>query len=803
MFSKVRTSLLSLTVIAVLIFSAIGPTIVYADDGKPPETTTPETIDSECSSDEGAGDKEGGKNKKRDKNKSGNKDSGECNSDAGAADSSGGESSDADPAEEAADTSGGESAPDGTATDATGGGDSAEEASAPAADTPPAELLSQVPENTSVTVLNAEGQPEPLASQVAADAIATTTDPIWCPLGQAPTPGLNNCTPPFTSFTLLLNFLAANPANYTGAGTIYVEQGTYGGGESTIDFNAFNLSNISSSDLTVQGGWDPVAGTTTATSNFTVPIIIGSSTNPWGGSLTISNIVITGAAQTGLTLYSQNDITLLNVDSTDSGAGAGAELDAGRNVTVNNANFLRNNTAGAIIRSGGNVSIAGSDFSNTINQRRQITGLDITSTGSVSLFEVLANGNRRRGADINAGGRVSIGASEFSATNGLNGGVFYGYGLRVVTPDAIDLSFVTANNNFLWGADLDAGGDVVISDSFFNANSTESSTFIDDTGLLVTSGGAVTLNRVEANGNRLIGAVIDAAGFVNIDSSTFSDNRGVTTTGTGSAFHGLGLQVVSLSNILLSGVTASGNGLTGAILDGAGITVTNSTFSNNTTGSATDLLGNGLLVIGTGNVELFEVTMDNNQVNGGTIQTAANTILDSVTATNNLANGVEVEAACTGVKTTSLTKGSIYSGNDQYGLFLVNPALSLSGSPVFANNTLGDIFPSNYAPCILPFSSGGGTSGAPTTGSSNASNLQQTVSYGTDVKVSGALVPGISLNSALGITREVIGNSVVTSIFTGNYVYVYTVFEDDSGIDNLQIILLSPAPATGVAMVGP
>ena len=61
MSNKVRTSLLSLTVIAVLIFSAIGPTIVYADDDTPPDTTTTDTI--------------------VDESHSGDNDSGECHPD--------------------------------------------------------------------------------------------------------------------------------------------------------------------------------------------------------------------------------------------------------------------------------------------------------------------------------------------------------------------------------------------------------------------------------------------------------------------------------------------------------------------------------------------------------------------------------------------------------------------------------------------------------------------------------------------------------------------------------------------------
>ena len=836
MSSKIRTSLLSLAVIAVLLFSAIGPTIVYADDGAPPDTSTADTTGgsdlSECSSDEDAedsGDSECSSNE--DAEDSGGNEGG---SDGEATDTGEGESSDADPAAELPDTSDSESAPDGAATDATGGSDSAAGADAPqpAEDAapvveeaaPPADpnLLAELPDNTSVTVLNADGQSEPLATQDAANAIASTTDPIWCPLGQPPIPDQNGCTPPFTSFADLLNHLSGN-AGFQGAGTIFVEQGVYGGGESSIDFNTYNLSNISSSDLIVQGGWNPGTNTVdpASTSNFTgVEFIIGSSTNPWGGSLTINNLVLNDPNQTGLTLYAQNDINISNVTVENSTTGGGAHLNANGNVSINNSKFLRNNTAGATINAGGDVAIANSEFSNPFNQRRQIKGLDITSTRTVSLFQVLVVGNRRVGADITAGGRVSIAGSDdthrsvFSETNGLNSGVFYGYGLRVVTPDAIDLSFVTANNNFLWGADLDAGGDVNISDSFFNANSTSSPTFIDDTGLLVTSKGAVTLNRVEASGNRLIGAVIDAVGPVNIDSSIFSDNLGVITTGTGTTYHGLGLGVVSSSGISLSGVIASGNGLTGASLDtsssltGGGITITNSIFSNNTTGSATALLGNGLLVVGAGNVVLFEVTMDGNQVNGGTIQTVANTTLDSVTATNNGTDGVQVEAIC-----THLNSGT-YSGNGQYGLNLTTSALDLAVMPTFGGNTGGDIFPANpvtCAPALLSPTPGTNPGSVVTSlGSSvstNTSNLQQAVSFipNTGNGASGTSLLGLSLNSIFtGITRDVTADAMVTSIFVGNYIYVYTIYnaDTDPSLDNLQIIFLTPAPRTQVAKVG-
>src|SRR5215212_2206875 len=621
---KVRSSLLSLVIIAVLIFSAIGPTIVYADGGTATDTPPTETTTNDCASD-GA--------------------SGECPTEAPVVDTAA--TPEAVATEVATDTGteatatdeptadGSEPNAEATAVPATEeaapateeAAPATEEAAAPAESAPateeattpteatPAEdttVLNDVPANTTVQVVNADGQSEPLATQAAAEAIATTSDPIWCPAGQAPVPGANGCTQSFTSFTALLTFLSGN-ATYQGAGTIYVQQGAYQGGESTVDFNNYNLSNISGADLTITGGWNTSTNTTdpAATSTFNnTAIVIGSSANPWGGSLSINNLDLnfnpTGQSGTGLTLYSQNDINITNVSVMNSATGAGAELNSGGNVTVNNSKFDRNKTAGAIIRATGNVAVRDSSFSNPTNGRRQITGLDIVSDGSVSLFNVLANTNREAGATINAGGRVSIGSSFFSDTKAMQGSNFIGYGLQVVTPDAIDLDTVTANDNFLWGASLNAGGNVTINNSIFNANTTASPGFIDDTGLLVTSGGSVSINNSQASDNRLIGATVNATGDVSINNSTFTNNNGVTLDSAGTpTFHGYGLQVVTPGSIFINTVTASNNTLFGAHLDaGVDVFVSNSDFSNQTSGSATDQTGRGLEISSGGNVLL-------------------------------------------------------------------------------------------------------------------------------------------------------------------------------------------------------
>src|SRR4029450_11102404 len=99
----------------------------------------------------------------------------------------------------------------------------------------------------------------------------------------------------------------------------------------------------------------------------------------------------------------------------------------------------------------------------------------------------------------------------------IKGSAFLGYVLQVIAIGDIAITNVAANDNFLWGASLN-GANVNINDSIFNANTTASPGFMDDTGLLVTSSGAlgVNINHIEANDNRLIGATITAAHDVSI-----------------------------------------------------------------------------------------------------------------------------------------------------------------------------------------------------------------------------------------------------------------------------------------------
>lgn len=774
MSDKARTSFLSLAIIVVLVFSAVSPLTVHADEGTQTEPPPAETTGDEGTATEEAAPTE-----------------------------------DKVSTDETADPQATEKAPpaeDEAATEETGDAQPAEQAapvesevatkeSAPAeseaASESKVDLLSEVPDNTAVTVLDEKGEAQPLATQAAAEAISTS-DPIWCPAGQPPVPGANGCTESFTSFNELLTFLTGN-TSYQGAGTIYVQQGEYLGSDpgNVIDFNspAYDLTNINSSSLTVTGGWNTSTNTvdpTTPTVFTDTSILIGSPANPWGGSLVIQNITIQGSGVPswnddvdGLVLHSQDDIQLENVNVIAL-SGTGAQLHAGEDadddVNIRDSSFQQNLRGGAFVTAGGNVNVLDSSFGNPspTEDRWQYLGLDIENGGATTLSGVLANNNREVGVDILSGGQVTIGSSFFNGTKEMydeNGQtVFLGYGLQVVTPDVIVIDNVTGNDNFLWGANLDAGGDIFISNSVFNANTTDDPGFIDDTGLFITGGANVALSNVDASDNRLFGAQIDAVGTVSITDSTFNNNRGEVLDASGATeFHGHGLQINTLADIFIDNTDAVGNMLFGGQLTAGGeVAISGSSFSNTQTDDATVAEGKGLEIVSGGNTSLSGVILDNNQSVGADIDAGGDVFLTGVTATNNGTDGVAVQASCTHVF------GGTYSGNGQYGINLVDSALDLASPPVFANNGAGNIFPAN--PVLCP----GATSTGGSEGLTSLSALTGTTGFGN-----------VTLNSYLANSRVGTGSQ---GIFIGQFMYVHS-------LAGLQIFALDPASQL-VAMAG-
>jgi hypothetical protein len=402
-------------------------------------------------------------------------------------------------------------------------------------------------------------------------------------------------------------------------------------------------------------------------------------------------------------------------------------------VTANN-NYLY----GAYLE-GGNTAVEDSFF--TANGSGVITeptgyGLKIVSTGYAILFNINAAdsvGNQLFGADITAVRDVTVVNAFFSGHQSVTftpclGLTFYGYGLNVVTQGDISLDEVVANYNNLWGASL-TGNNVLVSNSQFNNNVSDSNIFIDDTGLLVNASGYVDLYKVEAKENRLIGATITAAGDVYFTDSNFTDNRGFTCSldwcPEGSiTYHGYGLQVTTPGLIQVTGTNASNNNLFGASLNGALVTVSNSIFNNNG-------MGNGLTINATDNVTLTNVT-----------------------AVNNGGNGVDVTGVC---EKLVQANGGTFTDNDLYGISVIDATLNLDGTQIFANNSAGNIF-TNTGACPLvvltTLSNSGDTTNTGTdTGSDNTSNVN------TDANDTSSNTSNTGTNT----TNNSKGNTVTTS----------------------------------------
>ncbi|MBN2118808.1 MAG: right-handed parallel beta-helix repeat-containing protein [Anaerolineales bacterium] len=617
MSHKVRAIFLFLTIVAVMLVSAVGTTSVYADDGTPPPPPT-ETAEVDPPADEGEATSE--------------------------------------PTEAAPPATEEPVVEEPVATEPVVEEPAATEPEEAASTEEAATILEQVPDDTTVTVLNAEGEPQPLTSQESADAILTS-DPIWCPQNQAPTPGANGCTDSFESFDELLDFLKANETDpaYQQAGKIYVQMGTYTSDETSIDFDSYGFTSLNNYNLTVQGGWD-TSGTSINPANPTVlnvPVVIGFS-NPWAGSLTFNDIQIINADGTGLTLVSNGDITLTNVAVTNSQAGA--DLKADGSVTVQGSQFNNNKKFGAKVNAGGFVYITDSEFNNNDYDKDKVDGygLLVESQDEVFLDTVYANSNEKFGADITATGSVAVLNSFFNGNlsythncptqtchpvpceEKLNGG----YGIKIVSDSTAYLDGVEANENYLFGADIEAV-DAWVLNSYFNHNWSRDESNPQGYGLQVqtTGGDGVTLESVHADNNQLFGANITAGeeGVV-VYNSFFDGNKSyykhcVTkyychpVEECTEVYDGYGLQVVTTGNINVSDVSAQGNLLFGAHLDGSLIGISNSIFSGNGSGTSDPMTGRGLEVISTDSVTLDQVAASNNQLFGADIQAVGDVTL--------------------------------------------------------------------------------------------------------------------------------------------------------------------------------
>lgn len=292
--------------------------------------------------------------------------------------------------------------------------------------TPIAEILTELPESTDVVVLDGNGEALPLASGEAAE-IVEVSDPMWCPEGVLP--GGPGCTTNFASIFALINNMEAFAGNYAQNGVIYF---TSNPGSGNFQLNPTTLSGgayetLNDFNLTLQGGWngDTVAPSFSGQTDFgTHPIVIGTSVNPWVGTITLNDITFTNATQTSLTVYTDSgDITLNNVDvNNQRNANNTAVLTSSSgDITVTNGTFDGNgsNSSGFIATTTtGSITISDSSFTDSRVGTGTRDGATLSGT-TVTLTNVIATNNDGDGITINNASVVTLN-NVVATNNGTN-----------------------------------------------------------------------------------------------------------------------------------------------------------------------------------------------------------------------------------------------------------------------------------------------------------------------------------------------------------------------------------------------
>lgn len=515
---------------------------------------------------------------------------------------------------------------------------------------PVAEILEQLPEDTTLVVLDEEGQAVSLATQEAEDAVLLA-DPRWCPASAVPPAG---CSPYFSSFLDLIAWLDTNDPGLGKAGTIWIDAAydSSVNDPTATDFilNGGDLPTMAKYALTINGGWLPNASfggsaiSTTDLSEINVPFKIIN----WNAPVTIKNIIVTGASGADYALEVGTTAGLITVTNVDV---------SNNNTTLGGAN-LSNNLAPT---TSPGVTVNDSNFNDNNGN-----GLEVNTKGAINLKNVNVNGNSENGAFL-----VNTFATTAQAVNltGTNSFKYNGFdGLKVFSKGVITLNYITASYNGENGVYLDNCamdfGSGFCTNTFASAVTIKGYNYFSNNGLdglRVFSNGVITVSNITANNNGTGSSSLDREN-VNTDYDAFGkgvylDNSGATTVPTTKR----------------------------------GVVVNGTNFFNNN-------ISNGLFIISDGLITIANITAHENQCdeiaedgstycagvylysNGGITQTGYINVAD------NLKDGLRIISY-----NTSTTLTTLYAdGNGRDGIHFDG-----SGSPLPANITINGLNFSN------------------------------------------------------------------------------------------------------------
>jgi hypothetical protein len=415
--------------------------------------------------------------------------------------------------------------------------------------------VSNVPAGTDLVVVNRSGRKVALATQEAAK-IVEEGDPIWCPAGVVP--GGATCSSPLGNTSLDNVFSWLNTNNPAKAGVIWIDKG-YDSSINDPGITSFVLDGSSLAmgnyTLTINGGWN---GTGTGMDPLSPSILNYASLDlyNWNNTITLNNITIANAPDTGLYITSKKNIVLNNFDAYHN-AGEGAYLD----------NCY---SQGAGCTGTGTIAVNFGTFNDNDSN-----GFRAFSSHAITVKNIAADGNTLDGAYLDNSNATTAQPVTMTGVNNFNFNSFSG--LEIYSRGAITVGNVTAiYNKFGNGAYLDncrynTGAEWCEVLGANNITLKGSNNFSDNglDGVEAWASGAIAANNLTANFNGTALAV-DTTNLLSYEygAGAYLDNYGaptpkpLTLTGTNS-FTGngsTGLWLDSYGAVTVSNLTANGNG---------------------------------------------------------------------------------------------------------------------------------------------------------------------------------------------------------------------------------------------------
>ncbi len=444
------------------------------------------------------------------------------------------------------------------------------------------------------------------------------------------------------------------------------------------------------------------------------------------GTIKLTNVSATNSGGPGLSISTNGPIFLNQVTAVEN-KGTGATLS---NIFYNGTKYIPSN-----------VTILNSSFMRNAPEVGSTIALIIGSYGNIMLNGVTAVGNDGGGVDFNARGKsLFIKNSVFSNNSASSGSPTHGYGIWVTSEStaSITLDNVVLNGNDADGAFLSTSGNITLKKVYAANNGSQ--------GVLISSAyntegaGAknVTILDSSFNRNGVTNLEIYASGAVKVInlSSTYSQTGSglwvdnsyalnaapVTIQGAVVNENGdLGVFVYyTKGTITISGIIANRNGGTGVYLDnsipgGIGSVVVLGSLGlnqfNNNIGSglyiktnqnvnltSIQAIGNDSYGIAArsyatnGSITLVNVEADGNCIShpdfaGVRIRTSGNVSLIKVVAIGNVSKGISIQNNETPIARTVKISSSTANDNEGYGISIESVgAITLTGVTASGNS---------------------------------------------------------------------------------------------------------------------